>query len=276
MIIAFSGKKQSGKTSMCNFLFGNALTHIILPGGDPLISYYKIDNKGGLVVPALADPPMVWDGDKNDWVESTNGYSEANFDPLSSDLKVREFLFHNVWEHVKVYNFADTLKERVLIGLLGLSRESVYGTNEQKNLATHLAWEDMPVPRHVAEDESYLLDFLTQSGALSGREVAQFVGTQIFRKMYPSTWINACLQQIKQEDSAVAIIGDVRFPDEVEAIQNAGGKVVRLLRNVVEDSDESETALDDYDGFDVVVDNNELTLHETYLSVMEELKKLDQ
>ena len=60
----------------------------------------------------------------------------------------------------------------------------------------------------------------------------------------------------------MALVGDCRFPDEVEAVQQAGGKVIRLTRSLHEDSHVSETALDTHEGFDAVIDNQDMTIEE--------------
>jgi hypothetical protein len=106
-----------------------------------------------------------------------------------------------------------------------------------------------------------------EPGPMSGREFMQFFGTEIGRKMYAPIWINSTIKRIVAERSGLALITDVRFPDEIAAIKKAGGYVFRLNRNPQSDTHSSETALDedvyDWDNFDVVVDNKNLTLQET-------------
>jgi hypothetical protein len=105
-------------------------------------------------------------------------------------------------------------------------------------------------------------------GPMTAREVLQYVGTEIFRKMYHNVWADALIRQIIKEDSSYALISDVRFPNEVQAIKDAGGKVLRLTRNPAGDSDvhESETALDkenfDWSKFDEVLDNAHMNVSE--------------
>ena len=65
----------------------------------------------------------------------------------------------------------------------------------------------------------------------------------------------------------MAIISDVRFVNEVEGIQNKDGKVIRLTRHVLVDEHQSETALDDFDGFDHVCDNQELDVNQQSLLI---------
>jgi len=71
----------------------------------------------------------------------------------------------------------------------------------------------------------------------------------------------------------LAIVPDCRFPNEVEAIKEAGGKVIRLTRSPHEDSHLSENALtDDYQGFDCVIDNKKLDMHESNMALLNTLK----
>lgn len=53
------------------------------------------------------------------------------------------------------------------------------------------------------------------------------------------------------------VITDVRYPNEADAIRDAGGILVRIVRPGVDDGDThaSETALEDYDA-DVIVEND--------------------
>ena len=59
----------------------------------------------------------------------------------------------------------------------------------------------------------------------------------------------------------------------LEEIQKAGGKVIRLTRKPHEDCHPSETALDDYDGFDRVINNEELDIDQTNIELMNVLRE---
>lgn len=68
------------------------------------------------------------------------------------------------------------------------------------------------------------------------------------------------------------LVTDVRFPNEAQAIKERGGLLVRINRGTPADNQHiSETALDDYEGFDIVIDNNG-TLDELKEKVKEILK----
>jgi hypothetical protein len=117
-----------------------------------------------------------------------------------------------------------------------------------------------------------------REGEMTAREFMQFFGTDIMRKIHKDVWANACINKITKEGSDLAIIADVRFPNEVEAVNKAGGKVLRLERNVHEDDHDSETALDvdnyDHSNFWHVLDNREMTIQDTITEVKSLLEQI--
>ena len=69
------------------------------------------------------------------------------------------------------------------------------------------------------------------------------------------------------------MVSDCRFPNESEAIQRAGGKVIRLTRgDDTNDSHSSEVSVDDIE-YDAIIDNKDLTLMETNLKVISLLEE---
>jgi len=123
------------------------------------------------------------------------------------------------------------------------------------------------------------------------RQVLQVVGTDWFRGLWEDCWINAWKRQVAESDADVILVPDVRFPNELKAVQEMGGFVIRLMRAPFADQDQhsSETALDDWEGrgcigepkpgevFDYVYDNRTKTLedtrvwmHETFLPYLGE------
>jgi hypothetical protein len=79
------------------------------------------------------------------------------------------------------------------------------------------------------------------------RELLQSFGTDYCRKMWPDIWIYHWEKNIAHvcPRCGLILVPDVRFPNELKAIQERGGHVIRLLRTPQpEDNHESETALD--------------------------------
>lgn len=254
-IIGVSGKKRSGKNTVANFLNGMVM------------------KKNGLV----ADFRMTEIGELEILTEFQDGTSDWGIlDLYRKDEAFVRSVEEMLWPFVKNYSFADALKATA-IDLFELDPSSVYGNEEERAAPTHLLWENMPGNVKVGTDYTestnrpYSCIEVNKKGPMSGREFMQYWGTEIARKMHPPVWINNTLKTILREGSELALITDVRFPDEVAAIKKAGGLVVRLDRVNSDDKHISETSLDpdvyDWSNFDYVVHNQDKTLSETILIV---------
>ena len=282
-ILGFSGRKQGGKNTAYNYLLGTHLKDLNIVQGSVRMK-----------------------PDGNLWVEDVMGDRNLCGDLVQNrnNPKVDFFYIQNLDFFIKNYSYADLLKKEVCVNILGLTYEQCFGTDEEKNSITHLKWEDMPgviTTISPAEWRGYMdgvkeyeaitnkfdfherlddgLDFMHhEPGFMTAREVMQFVGTQIFRKMYGNVWADATIKMIQAEDPNLAVITDVRFPNEVEAIQQAGGKVVRLTRTPFpDDNHESETALDedryDWNKFDLIIDNEHMTIADTHKALNDKLSE---
>ncbi len=99
---------------------------------------------------------------------------------------------------------------------------------------------------------------------LTPRLLLQLLGTEGGREIiHPNIWVNSLFSEFKPDMKW--IITDVRFPNEADAVKNHGGLLLRIERPWVDYkkgmSDQrfvhpSETALDNYDGFDHIINNN--------------------
>lgn len=145
----------------------------------------------------------------------------------------------------KIYNFADPLKKDICMNILGMTYDQCYGSDQQKNELVDCWWDNKQ---------------------LTAREVMQLIGTDIFRTMQNNVWAGATINKIKNEQPSLAIIADCRFPNEVDAIKNAGGIVIKLMRNPFNSDHASEVSLDisryNYENFDLVISNETLTIAE--------------
>ena len=103
-----------------------------------------------------------------------------------------------------------------------------------------------------------------KKGKVTVREFLQYFGTEIVRKIKDDAWVSSTLKIINEENSELSLIPDVRFPNEVSAIKSSGGIVIRLTRNVFDDSHKCESSLDeeyfDWKEFDRVIDNSKSSL----------------
>lgn len=231
-IIAISGKKQAGKNTSANHFHGRVLKNI----GN--ISDFALDQSGNLHVLT-----------KNS--EGTEAWGQ--WDITRHDEQFLQYAEANMWPYVKIYVFADALKE-LCTGLFDIPYECVWGTDEQKNtVMPHLLWENMP-----GNKKSKTSKFPTK-GPMTARQFMQYFGTEVMRKMYGNIWVSNLMKRIIRDGSELAVVADLRFPNECDAILDAGGTVIRLTRNTLNDQHESELALDDgnYDQsrFTHIVDN---------------------
>lgn len=250
-IIGFTGRKQSGKNTMCNYVIGESLVR------HEIIDKYDISEYGELLVPfGMPNGEIVM----------------GVMDMSSIDPKFVEYASKFLHPFVKLYSFADPLK-KVCMDLLGLSYEQCYGTNEDKATKSTILWENMPDYGRI----KYALKGKAPKGLMTAREVMQHIGTEIFRKMNTNCWTDYCINRINADKPEIALVCDCRFPNEADAIKSAGGKLVRLLRGNQEDKHESEVALDpehyDQDKFDVIIDNKEISKSEAFQLLAPKLKE---
>lgn len=92
------------------------------------------------------------------------------------------------------------------------------------------------------------------------RPILQWWGTDFRRRFFGDDyWIRRMEQKLEDTECCVAIVTDVRFPNEAEAIQAWGGVLLRVNRKAVYDGDAhaSEAALDGWDRWDDVIHNDE-------------------
>jgi hypothetical protein len=213
-ILAFAGKKQSGKNTCCAFLHGYQLRC------HHLIEQFVISEDGQLAVNTVSSS------------ESQNGKpSMGLLDVTRTDMEFALWASDNMWPFIKHYSFASALKE-ICTGLFGITPEQCFGTDIDKNSLTWFKWKDMPGYKGK------------EKGRMSAREFMQYFGTDVCRKIHPDIWTDRTLKSIATEEPLIAVISDCRFQNEVDAVQRAGGKVVKLTRGKSGDGHSSETAVD--------------------------------
>lgn len=243
-IIALCGKKQSGKTTLSNYIHGHEMKR------HDVIEKFFISDNGQLVV--------------NCTFHDENGKEFEEMGVLDLQQKTDEFYQYasrRIWPLVRAYNFADSLKE-ICVMLFNMPPECVYGTDDQKNqVQDHLLWENMPGSN--------------KSGPMTARDFMQFFGTDIMRKMYEPIWLENCFRRIEEDKPDIAVIGDCRFVNEITAVQNKGGKVIRLTRSLYSSTHQSEIDADNYDKFDAIIDNHDLSIKQScdkFISVLVDME----
>jgi energy-coupling factor transporter ATP-binding protein EcfA2 len=260
-IIAFAGKKQSGKNTCANILHGLVLRQ------KGMIIDFNIDWRGRLYI----------------FTTNTNGEQGwGEFDISRKDEEFTQWAEYNMYPNIKLYSFADTLKS-IAVKLFDIPEQCVYGTDEEKNqLQEHLLWENMPgvytdklaFQFCECDPEWYNWQYRA-AGPMTAREFMQFFGTEIGRKMYEKIWYKNTIDRIKQEKPEIAVIADARFPDEILGLKSEDAYVTKLTRSVkTKDSHTSETSIDSIDKsvYNRIINNSKKTY--TIEQLTQEVKSL--
>lgn len=129
---------------------------------------------------------------------------------------------------IQVVHFADTLKETAQV----LFRIGEWETNTQEGKKTTINWIGKTV-----------------------RELLQGIGQGLRDAIDPNLWVKILFANT--EDWSNYIIADVRYPNEIKAIKERNGILLRIDRKGAgAGNHSSEIALDDYKEWDVHIKNN--------------------
>lgn len=229
MIIGLSGYKQSGKDTVCK-----------------IIQYLTCNNN--------------------------ISFQEFQDGPFKYPFNCVEGIY---WQNKK---FADRLKDVVCL-LIGCTREQLEDNNFKETPLGEEWWHyrfhvgGLKLIPYLENKDKYPSAFLIK---LTPRLLLQLLGTECGRNIiHPNIWVNALMSEytpthkttldnaIKHDFEKEAfypnwVITDVRFPNEAQAIKDRGGIIFRIVNNRIVSTDlhESETALDNYGGFDDIIYNH--------------------
>ena len=129
---------------------------------------------------------------------------------------------------IQIVHFADSLKETAQV----LFRIGEWETNTQEGKKTTINWIGKTV-----------------------RELLQGIGQGLRDAIDPNLWVKILFANT--EGWSNYIIADVRYPNEVKAIKERNGILLRIDRKGAgAGNHSSETALDDYKEWDVHIKNN--------------------
>ena len=225
------------------------------------------------------------------------GLSIKSVENMNKDwLWIQKFYLNSPY---KIKKYAGKLKDIACL-LIGCTREQLEDREfKEKELGEE--WVAYKAAGssvlYTTEEEIRKLTSIPIKVRLTPRLLLQLLGTEASRQIiHPNIWVNAlfanydkylefCIQNelSKLKDKSMMggfspnrssfelpnwIITDVRFPNEVQAIQDRGGIVIRVNRiagsvlinndthSVTDHQHPSETALDDCNDFDYVIEND--------------------
>ena len=124
-----------------------------------------------------------------------------------------------------------------------------------------LSWEQLHGELKEVPDTRYVKNVVDGKVThWTPREIMQFMGTDVYRAIDDDFWIKQLFKYIDRNYLENVIITDGRFPSEIAAVTSRGGIHIRVERvhdkKVHGKTHVSETALDDSDTADFVVNNN--------------------
>lgn len=120
-----------------------------------------------------------------------------------------------------------------------------------------LGWTGLRSPEYyetLPHEKATIIPVLGKSARDIWIEVGIF-----FRGIHPDIWVHPAIQAAKRE--RIAIITDLRFPNEARLLKEAGAILIKVVRPQVKPSDDAaDIALDGFDGWDYTFTNKSLTL----------------
>lgn len=205
----------------------------------------------GKIIQALVDKPTCFD---------------------NMDIITEENINYKVWDKpgFVTKRFADTLKDFICM-LLGCTREKLEDRKFKEGILPEEWWyyklgngTILPRGYYPNEEDNRMCEqrYLVKT---TPRLLLQLMGTECGRKiLHPNIWINSVMSNYKKMrytgygDTTSAhvkmrypnwVITDMRFPNELKAVQNKKGITIRINRNLCntdqfKDEHPSETALD--------------------------------
>jgi len=210
--------------------------------------------------------------DNPSWEDYQNNYHDKEFD------------FTPRYKNIK---FADKIKDITCL-LLGCTREELEDREFKEKELGEEWWS-------YQASSGALFPYLTYLGdvsqfklvKLTPRKLMQLLGTECGRYViHPNIWINATfadykpqhVRDVKYQGLFIEnlttmpnwIISDVRFPNEAKSIKDRGGVLIRIIRPLTDSkiisNHESENALDYYNDWDYVI-NNDGSIEDLYHKV---------
>jgi hypothetical protein len=208
---------------------------------------------------------------------------------LTAQLSSKNTMSYEKWDthpykqasyNWQIKKYSDKLKDMVCI-LIGCTREELED-QQFKDAPLGEEWKRIIDLRtgKVANTGIIEVQNIARIHIMTPRDILQSLGTDFGRDMlHPNVWVNALFAEYKFTDLAISkyrnagfssqnlhgdpypnwIITDSRFPNDVKRTHKMGGILIRVNRAECEgrtNEHVSETALDDFNEWDYVIENN--------------------
>ncbi len=210
LIIALSGRKFSGKTTLCDHI-QDVYPQTFRVNGSECQEYAFADSLKAFCVNVLG-------------LDSKQCYGSEEEKNSPTDYRWEDVLWLWRWKFgSKEMSDRDSVRQTLADGA---GEHEFYGSLYGKG------WMPSSLMR----------------GRITGREMMQLVGTELIRDNFGNVWLESTFRRIQRDNTDLAIITDCRFENEVNAVlKRSSGHVIRLTRSVHSDNHASETSLDAFD-----------------------------
>jgi hypothetical protein len=219
MIVGICGREGAGKTTVADYLTENT---------SKTFEYFRIDGSSN-VENYIMDCLFEFSTLKDDiWnltrEEAKNKLLELFRNYIDSEYVYPENIFAPCFaegeESAKwvAFSFADPLK-LIASAIFELDYEMLLGSTENSRKS-----------REITFTKQY-----NKCGKLSGRQCLEFLGTNIFREHFdPLIWVKIFHQKAENvtKKGVNIVIPDVRFKNEMETINELGGSLWVIYRNI--------------------------------------------
>lgn len=172
------------------------------------------------------------------------------------------FIEHEKFEKsIHIVHFADALK-KATSAIFGIPLSEME-TESGKQSETEIVWPSSQLRKVGNTLEHEVVGYIPhhpQGGKpkmMTVREILQFVGTELFRlQMDPDIWVKSIFRR-RYRDDDIILVADCRFPNEA-SYSRERGLLIKVERNTPHSEDQhlSETALDAYNDYHYIVENN--------------------
>jgi len=96
----------------------------------------------------------------------------------------------------------------------------------------------------------------------------------VFRKINSEVWLDTLFRRIKKDNSRLALIGDVRFDNEIEGCKSKEAMVLGLTKDKFKSSDSHASENVNIDLCSKIIDNEKLNIAEQNKEIYFALKEL--
>jgi hypothetical protein len=194
----YSPEPQSGKSTACKALAAVSSLEVVKISG------------GMKAMCAAAIAPFVPADDMDDWVEGKN--KDANVPGLTVDACIQPIV-------------VQALMESALDA--GTTADTLPFTDEQgQPISRARLLADMETTWKAS-----LQRFWDANGALTPRDLQKTIGLEWGRALYGNGfWIQGVEAKLARVQAPIAVVDDVRFPDDADLVERWDGLLVRIWR----------------------------------------------